>query len=528
MTALREGESVAGSGLPQKPRPLNGSSSRPSERVTNTELLEALGVAVYMTDAAGVITEYNEAAAELWGRRPVVGQDMWCGSWRLYWPDGTPMAHGECPMALTLTQGRSVRGYEAIAERPDGSRVRFVPYPTPLRDGAGRLVGAVNVLVDITDRKLAEQGAQVIAERLRRAQQAAKIGTFDWNIPKNELIWDGVEEVHGREPGSFEGTFEAYQADIHPEDKDRVTSALYAAVEEASGLDIEYRIVCPDGSVKWVNGKSRVFTDESGKAVHVTGTCQDVSERKASTDERERLLQELTVANAAKDDFLGMVSHELKTPITTILGNAEVLTRRSALLEEGMREEAMHDILAESQRLQTLIDNLLALSRIGGGRLVEAEPILIARQIEKLIARHQSRHPNRAYTVSSSEPGLTALADVDSLDQVMTNLVTNAEKYSSSQSPIEVEISSDESSVLVTVADRGSGVRLDECDQIFNAFYRSKSTAGQATGTGVGLAVCRRLVEAQGGEILASPRPGGGSLFRFTVPIVDRDDPAVH
>ena len=104
-------------------------------------ILEALPVAIYTTDASGKITYFNQAAADLAGRRPQLGSDEWCVTWRLYRPDGTSLPHDECPMALTLKQGRPIRGQEAIAERPDGTRVPFMPYPTPLFDGAGRLVG---------------------------------------------------------------------------------------------------------------------------------------------------------------------------------------------------------------------------------------------------------------------------------------------------------------------------------------------------------------------------------------------------
>jgi len=99
--------------------------------ITGTELLEALPVAIYTTDAEGRITFYNRAAAELWGSHPELGSSQWCGSWRLYWPDGRPLPHDECPMAIALKEGREVRGVEAIAERPDGTRLRFLPYPTP-------------------------------------------------------------------------------------------------------------------------------------------------------------------------------------------------------------------------------------------------------------------------------------------------------------------------------------------------------------------------------------------------------------
>ena len=120
------------------------------------ELLEALPAEIYTTDPAGRITYYNQAAVELWGRCPELGNDQWCGSWRLYWPDGTPMAHDECPMAVVLRGEQPEGGAEAVAERPDGTRVPFIPYPTLLRNAAGAVVGAVNMLVDITERKAAE------------------------------------------------------------------------------------------------------------------------------------------------------------------------------------------------------------------------------------------------------------------------------------------------------------------------------------------------------------------------------------
>jgi PAS domain S-box-containing protein len=130
-------------------------AARDSERQLR-EILDALPVALYTTDAEGRITYYNEAAVEMSGRRPVLGDDKWCVSWKLFTPDGTALAHDECPMAVALAEQRAVRGAEAVAQRPDGSRVPFIPYPTPLFDPSGAMVGAVNVLVDIGHRKDAE------------------------------------------------------------------------------------------------------------------------------------------------------------------------------------------------------------------------------------------------------------------------------------------------------------------------------------------------------------------------------------
>jgi PAS domain S-box-containing protein len=127
----------------------------PIDSPSYRQFLEALGVAVYTTDADGRITFFNQAAADFWGRRPEIGEE-WCGSWKLYWPDGRPMKHEECPMAIALKEGRSVRGYEGVAERPDGTRAAFVPYPTVVFDADGMLIGAINVLVDVTERRRAE------------------------------------------------------------------------------------------------------------------------------------------------------------------------------------------------------------------------------------------------------------------------------------------------------------------------------------------------------------------------------------
>src|SRR5215467_1944294 len=134
--------------------------------MNSTELLEVLPVAVYTTDADGRIIFYNEAAAELWGRRPELGTSQWCGSWKLYRSDGRPLPHDECPMAIALKEGRPIRGVEAVAERPDGTRVPFIPYPTPLRDAAGNVVGAINMLVDVSERKQAETQQRILLNEL--------------------------------------------------------------------------------------------------------------------------------------------------------------------------------------------------------------------------------------------------------------------------------------------------------------------------------------------------------------------------
>ncbi len=151
-------------------------------------LLDAVGVAVYTTDAAGTLTYYNEAAANLWGWRPAIGDQRWCGSWRILAPEGSLLPHDQCPMAVCLKEARAVRGAWAFAERPDGSRIPFAPFPSPLREADGRLVGAVNVLVDISGLKAAEN---------RLAQSEARFQTAQEISPEGFVVLAPVRDSRG-------------------------------------------------------------------------------------------------------------------------------------------------------------------------------------------------------------------------------------------------------------------------------------------------------------------------------------------
>lgn len=130
------------------------------------QLLDVLPAAVYVTDGQGYVTYFNEAAADIWGRRPELGKDRWCGSWKLFWPDGRELPHDQCPMAIAVKERRSIRGLEATVERPDGTRVSLIPYPTPLFSASGAFLGAVNLIVDITSRKKDEEQLAHLAREL--------------------------------------------------------------------------------------------------------------------------------------------------------------------------------------------------------------------------------------------------------------------------------------------------------------------------------------------------------------------------
>ena len=239
----------------------------------------------------------------------------------------------------------------------------------------------------------------------------------------------------------------------------------------------------------------------------------------AMADTRER-------ASEAKDEFLGLVSHELRTPITTVLGNAEILRYRNDRLDDEMRKAAIEDIHDGAQRLVAIIDNLLALARLDRGAELESEPLALAHLAEAAADEQLTRTPGRSVLVRGDRT-LLALGGQTYVEQVLRNLIGNAIKYSPPDDQVEVHVDEGAGMAVVRVLDRGPGVARNEQEAIFTPFYRSARTAATAEGIGIGLSVCKRLIDALGGSIWCAERDGGGCEFGFSLPLVAEDPPVV-
>ena len=243
------------------------------------DVLEALPAAIYTTDAAGRITYYNQAAALLWGQRPELGESEWCGSWKLYWPDGRPLPHDQCPMALAIKEGRPNRGMEAVAERPDGIKIPFIPYPTPLYDSSGTLVGAVNMLVDITDRKRAEESALRLASIVEFSDDAIISKDLDgvitsWNRGAQALFGYTAREAVGNSVRT-----------LIPPDRLDEESEILARIRRGEHIE-HYETVRrrKDGTLIDISLTVSPVKNAAGEIVGASKIARNISERKRAEE----------------------------------------------------------------------------------------------------------------------------------------------------------------------------------------------------------------------------------------------------
>ncbi len=302
---------------------------------------------------------------------------------------------------------------------------------------------------------------------------------------------------------------------VHRDDRAAVEEQWEAALTGPREFEFDYRVRGEGGRYRWYHDVTTPIFETDGTVSMWISIAVDI-------DARKRSEQALQAESEAKDDFLGMVSHEVRTPLTVILGNARALLRMRDMGNDE-REAAMEDILAEGERLQRLIENMLTLSRAERGRDIELEPMLLQRELRRMATPHAAGRP---LIVNAEEDLLPVGADPVYLEQVIQNLVSNAVKYSPGGSPIEVRAFRDGDCAAISVLDRGDGIAPDDIDRIFEPFFRAADSALKANGIGLGLTVCQRLVRAQGGRMWARRREGGGTDMGFLLPLFGVEEEA--
>jgi PAS domain S-box-containing protein len=278
---------------PHKESPLSAANVRQqSVGVDVYDLLSALPAAIYVTDAAGRITYYNAAAAQLWGCEPELGTSTFCESWKLYWPDGRPMRHDQCPMAETLRTGTPVQGVEAVAERTDGTRIPFVAYLTPLFDAAGRLAGAVNMLIDITERKAVEHHLYESDRRLAAIVEASTDAIVSKDLNGIVRSWNhGAERMFGYTAEEMIGQPVTL---LIPADRRSEEDAIIRRIRRGERVEpYETLRAHKDGTLVDVELSVSPVRDAEGKIIGASKIARDISERKQAQSRQELLSREL-------------------------------------------------------------------------------------------------------------------------------------------------------------------------------------------------------------------------------------------
>jgi signal transduction histidine kinase len=236
------------------------------------------------------------------------------------------------------------------------------------------------------------------------------------------------------------------------------------------------------------------------------------------TEQRQR--------EAVRETFIGVLSHELRTPITTIFGGARMLSREDSGLDDATRREIFDDVADEAERLKRLVEDVVAMSRFGETDAdLGREPVLLQRVVPSVVTSEQERWPGISFKVDMTLGLPTVMADPTYLEQIVRNLLTNAAKYGGPGAHITVvvELMEESDEVTVRVIDDGPGIDASEAERLFELFYRSPSTASATSGAGIGLFVCARLVRAMGGRIWARGLADGGAEFGFALRVLHED-----
>ncbi|HUF52697.1 MAG TPA: PAS domain-containing protein [Dehalococcoidia bacterium] len=454
----------------------------------------------------------------------------------------------------------------------DGRVVWVEAHSTVIRDAQGRVFGQRGVTMDITSRRQADNRLREYAWTLETVNRinlalsrelnlehvvqqvtdaatrltSAELGWFVYTLAGGEPTpsyqqystsgeegtWTEVEDMTGirgfldvlKTPGSFRCD------DVAVEERCAESRAYLDAV---AGVQVGALIAIPVttrtpgacGVLALAHSAKGVFTERAEQISAALAAQATIAiDNSLQFQESQRLLEELRRANESKDEFLGLVSHELRTPITTIFGGARLLRSRGEKIDAESRGEILEDIEREAERLHRIVEDLLVLARIELGQEITMEPVLLRRVAERTIWAFSRQRAGRTVEMQMDSELSPVYASATYMEQILRNLITNADKYSPPGTPIDLSVRRVNDEAIVSVMDRGPGLPPEELDLIFERFYRSSETSGQASGAGIGLTVCKRLMDAQGGRIWAEARPEGGLCVSLALPVYDEPD----
>ncbi|MDH4224949.1 MAG: ATP-binding protein [Deltaproteobacteria bacterium] len=376
---------------------------------------------------------------------------------------------------------------------------------------------------EITQHRQTEEALRQSTKKLETAQNIAHLGSWEWDMLTNSVEWsDEAYRIYGR-PLEEAITLQVFMGCVHPKDVDKVHMAIQAALEGREPYDLEHRVVHPDGRVIDVKAKGEVIFDESQTPYFMQGTVYDITLFKTVEAELRQAKDKADEASLAKSRFLAHMSHDLRTPLNSVMGFGQMLKKDPEFPLSPHQTESVDLILKAGKHLLTMIDGLLDLARIESGKAaIRMEEVNLNMLLDEMVLMTKPLVTQQDLTLEAPilEDRLPpVLADTTHLRQVLLNLLSNAVKYNRPQGHIRLEAALQENGLVrISVTDTGWGIPAKKTGELFLPFSRLGAERTGAEGTGIGLAISRSLVGQMGGQIGLESTVGQGTTFWVEFP----------
>jgi PAS domain S-box-containing protein len=393
----------------------------------------------------------------------------------------------------------------------------------PIREEQ-QIVGVACHSRNITQNRKYQSELWQLNQKLETAQKLAKLGYWELNIQTNELFWTHeVYSIWGRHPSNFQPSFQQFMETLHPDDRDEFLKKRNLVLTGQESLDIEHRILLPDGSIRYVHEKGNLVKDQFGKQARYSGTVQDITLRKLYEQQLEKANQELSEraeqlsrSNAELERFAFIASHDLQEPLRMVSSFLQLVEKRyTEKLDETGRQYISYAV-GGAERMKKLINDLLAYSRLEN-TAVDYSTVEMSQVLKEAVANLQESIAESKAQLHIDSMPILAKGNFSGLVQLMQNLIGNAIKYRGDKPPvITINAKEDAAYWQFSVSDNGIGIEADYFEKIFIIFQRLHNMS-EYSGTGIGLAICKKIAEQHGGKIWVFSKEGEGSTFYFTI-----------